>query len=397
MLRSAIRLVIGRHFSLPPSTLPGLGGGRPAIRDHFPSSAHTGPITGRLVLAIAKTAQPEPRLLISPRGPALFAIDLDQLAPSATAVIDDKALGYPVSLADVAARRLFRAGRDQRLRAGAPLGRQNHLAAHERRHDRVLQQRGRQSVQRSSTGAHRSATARSRSPSITSFRRASVEDTEWIKHVKFQSPMLTKFWGRPIYITLGAAPEGLRRTSRRLVPEHLHARTRPDAAEVLDHAAAQRRPNAVNPATGVESGYATYQEWSGDGYPRSSHQPRAADTVLPRFVFCELGEQWSVRRRGRPGNDSVSREAIPNHCQAVRAAAGGRVDQRVAVAGAAAQKSVVLRRRVDLPARSDRLHALSDDEHLHGLERVSRSYGSVHVDRALLPAHDRRTGCHLDA
>src|SRR5437868_7130390 len=33
----------------------------------FPSSAHAGPITGRLVLVIGKTAQPEPRLTISPR------------------------------------------------------------------------------------------------------------------------------------------------------------------------------------------------------------------------------------------------------------------------------------------------------------------------------------------
>src|SRR5437016_1130402 len=70
----------------------------PRFEISFPSSVHAGPITGRLVLVIGKVAQPEPRLAISPRGPALFAIDLDQLAPGAVAVIDDKALGYPAEL-----------------------------------------------------------------------------------------------------------------------------------------------------------------------------------------------------------------------------------------------------------------------------------------------------------
>ena len=44
-------------------------------------SAHAGPLTGRVVVVVAKQEKPEPRLTISPRGPALFAIDVDQLAP----------------------------------------------------------------------------------------------------------------------------------------------------------------------------------------------------------------------------------------------------------------------------------------------------------------------------
>ena len=36
----------------------------PRFEISFPSAAHAGPITGRLVLIIGKTAQPEPRLLI---------------------------------------------------------------------------------------------------------------------------------------------------------------------------------------------------------------------------------------------------------------------------------------------------------------------------------------------
>src|SRR5215208_2284436 len=65
------------------------------------SSAHSGPLTGRLIVAVAKTNQNEPRLTINPRGPAMFAVDLQQLAPGATAVVDEKALGYPFPLADL--------------------------------------------------------------------------------------------------------------------------------------------------------------------------------------------------------------------------------------------------------------------------------------------------------
>ncbi|HEY5063143.1 MAG TPA: hypothetical protein VII52_16505 [Gemmatimonadaceae bacterium] len=64
-------------------------------------SAHAGPLTGRLVLAIAKAARPEPRLLLSPRGPALFAIDIDGLTPGAPAVIDGQSLGYPRQLGEL--------------------------------------------------------------------------------------------------------------------------------------------------------------------------------------------------------------------------------------------------------------------------------------------------------
>src|SRR5262245_54981545 len=35
------------------------------------------PLTGRLVVVVSKTAQPEPRMIIAPQGPALFAVDLE--------------------------------------------------------------------------------------------------------------------------------------------------------------------------------------------------------------------------------------------------------------------------------------------------------------------------------
>src|SRR5688572_10175814 len=67
----------------------------------YTAAAHAGPITGRLILFLARSAQPEPRLLLSPRGPAIFGIDLDQLRPGQAAVVDNGAIGYPGVLADL--------------------------------------------------------------------------------------------------------------------------------------------------------------------------------------------------------------------------------------------------------------------------------------------------------
>ena len=63
----------------------------------------SGPLTGRLVLVVSKTAQAEPRLLIGPQGPAMFAIDIEQLPAGRHAIIDQSSLGYPGPLATLPA------------------------------------------------------------------------------------------------------------------------------------------------------------------------------------------------------------------------------------------------------------------------------------------------------
>ena len=60
------------------------------------------PLTGRLIVVVSKTAQQEPRMLIAPQGPAMFAIDVEQLRAGQPALVDTKsALGYPVPLASL--------------------------------------------------------------------------------------------------------------------------------------------------------------------------------------------------------------------------------------------------------------------------------------------------------
>ena len=51
----------------------------------IPAATRAGLLTGRLVLVVAKRDTPEPRLAISPSGPAIFAVDLEQL-PAGTPI-----------------------------------------------------------------------------------------------------------------------------------------------------------------------------------------------------------------------------------------------------------------------------------------------------------------------
>ncbi|HEV7702905.1 MAG TPA: hypothetical protein VGO46_01385, partial [Gemmatimonadaceae bacterium] len=65
----------------------------------FPASVHAAPITGRLLLFLTQDTSSEPRF----QGGALgsnapfFGIDVDHLAPGATARIDQTTHGFPIA------------------------------------------------------------------------------------------------------------------------------------------------------------------------------------------------------------------------------------------------------------------------------------------------------------
>jgi hypothetical protein len=80
-----------------------LGAQQPRFEVTFPASLNTGPITGRLFVTLFQRADIEPRIAAyqsarfrTGRVP-IFAIDVDQLAPGQSAVVDAKAVGYPLA------------------------------------------------------------------------------------------------------------------------------------------------------------------------------------------------------------------------------------------------------------------------------------------------------------
>ena len=282
--------------------------GRSATRFEisFPASAHAGPITGRVVLAISRTQQPEPRLLISPRGAAIFGIDIDQLAPGHPAVIDAKALGYPMQLDALPAGDYF-------AQAIVAVYTQVHRADGKSpwlpMNDGNIEffSDASSNVYSDVVPVHVGADGTiklSATHVVPAAKRP--PDTEWIKQVSFQSPMLTKFWGRPIWIHASVLlPKGYAEHPNSYYPA---VYTLGHGYTPLNFSTTPPRngsPNAMDPRTGVESGYGTFQKWNADGYPRVICISLQQQT--PYFP-----DSYSVNSANNgPYGDAVTQEMIP--------------------------------------------------------------------------------------
>ena len=278
----------------------------PQFQITFTSAAHAGPITGRLVLAIARAREPEPRLLISPRGPALFAIDLDQLRPGQPATIDQSSLGFPSSLADLPPGDYF-------AQAVINVYEQVHRAdgktlwLHMNDGSVEFFSNAAGNLYSDVTPIHVGADGAIKVEITHVIPPAPrPQDTEWLEHVTIQSPMLTKFWGRPIFIQAHVLlPKGYAE----------HPDVRYPTVYTLGHGQTPLSftttppktgsPTAVNPATGLESGYATYQAWNGDAFPRV-----VAITLEQQTPY--FPDSYSVNSANNgPYGDVIVKEVVP--------------------------------------------------------------------------------------
>ena len=233
-------------------------------------AAYAGPITGRLIVAVSKREQPEPRLTIAPQGPAIYGIDLDQLRAGQTAVIDDAAVSYPMRLSDLPPGDYF----VQALIL--PYERVRRSDGHTiwvRMNDGRVEPFNRAAgnlysdVQRVTLARANAATIRLEVTKVIPAEPLPA-DTEWLKHVRIQSQKLTQFWGRPIYIHANVLlPKGYAEHPDRYYPTIYslgHGRT-PFSFSTTP---SSRPRGDINPVTGTESGYDFYQAWTSDDFPR---------------------------------------------------------------------------------------------------------------------------------
>ena len=173
----------------------------------FPASVHAGPITGRAFVFISHDSTPEPRLYGHPfgRGTPLFGTDVNAMQPGAVAVIGDTTLGYPFTrLTDLPAG-------DYYVQALLNVYTEVHRADGHTLWVHWDQWEGQQfttspgNVYSAITKVHLDpAAGYDVSLSLTKVIPA-IEpppDTKWVKHVKIQSDLLTRFWGHPV--SLGA-------------------------------------------------------------------------------------------------------------------------------------------------------------------------------------------------
>ncbi|MGH9482423.1 MAG: alpha/beta hydrolase-fold protein, partial [Terriglobales bacterium] len=249
----------------------------PRFELSFPASAHAGPVTGRVFVFVSRSERPEPRLQASGytgRSP-FFGADVDGLAPGQAAVVDATAPGFPVtSLAQLPAGDYYVQGL-LNVYTRFPRADGHVIWAH------MDQWEGQQFSR--SPGNLISAVQRvhldpAQGQTITLALDRVIpplpppQDTAWVKHVKIQSPMLSKFWGHPMY--LGATvllPAGYAQHPTQHYPVvYLQGHFGLGAPYGFNPApsaptAAQQRMRAL---LGRETGYEFYQSWTAPDFPR---------------------------------------------------------------------------------------------------------------------------------
>ncbi len=252
----------------------------------FPAAVHSGPITGRVFVIITRNNQIDPRIqVIDENAPPNFGKDVNRLAPGQKVVIDGATAGYPLdSLKDLPAG-------DYYVEAWVNVYTEFHRTdgrtvwahldwigeipsvAPGNLHSDV------QKIHLDPAKGFDVQLSMDKVASTDDYSHSKIlselmppKETEWIKVVKFQSPLLTKFWGHPMY--LGATvllPKGYSEHPDAHYPVvynqgHFY---QPVPWE-FDPDPAKETPQAIaeGKQSGLGTGYEFYQAWNSDHFPR---------------------------------------------------------------------------------------------------------------------------------
>jgi len=180
----------------------------------FPPERSAAPLDGRMLLLISKDGAKEPRFQINegPKCQQIFGVDVDALSPGADAVFDASVFGFPLtSLGNVPRGEYWVQGLLHRYETFHRAD--GHTV-------KLPMDRGEGQHWNLAPGNFYSTPRKIIvDPQSDGLIRISLDqeiplipppqDTKYIKHLKLESKLLTKFWGRPMF--LGACvllPEG---------------------------------------------------------------------------------------------------------------------------------------------------------------------------------------------
>lgn len=261
----------------------------------FSGPTHAEPITGRVFLFLSSNAAPEPRLQ---SATILLGRDVRRMQPSEQVIIDSATAGFPVhNLSEVPPG-------DYYVQAVLNVYTEFHRADGQTIWAHMDQWEGQDFARAPGNLVSEPQKLHVQPSSAQSFRVNLSKvipsivvpaDTEWVKRIKFQSKLLSQFWGRPIYI--GATvllPRGYATHSGIQYPViYLQGHFSLDApfgftteadkegakswARQREEWAAKHLKNMPEPPPGteyngalmnVESGYEFYRAWNSDDFPR---------------------------------------------------------------------------------------------------------------------------------
>ncbi|MEZ4585419.1 MAG: hypothetical protein R2909_03340 [Gemmatimonadales bacterium] len=287
------------------TTAPGAGAQSSRFEVTLSAAAHPGPLTGRLLVAVSKRTGTEPRLLIGPQGPALFAVDLEGLRPGEPVSVDGGSLGFPMPLGELPAG-------DYRVQAIVNV--YDRLERADGHTIWVPWNDGRQEFFVAAAGnllseprdVHLGAGETVRLELSRVIEEAPLPpDTKWVKRVRIQSEKLTRFWGRPVYVHATVLlPDGFDEHPERRYPVIFTLGHTVPFSFTTDSSRV-RGLGEINPVTGLETGFDFYRAWSAPGFPRMV--AISFEQQSPYFP-----DSYSVNSANNgPYGDAIVEEIIP--------------------------------------------------------------------------------------
>jgi len=184
----------------------------PRFSVSFPAERSAQPLDGRLLLLLSSDPSAEPRMQIddTARTQMVFGVTVDGWKPGDAAVVDDSAFGYPIrSLKDVPEGDYFVQAvlnRYETFHRSDGTTVKLHMDQGEGQHWNISPGNLYSKPQKIHIGAGATASI-SLDQEIPPIPDA--KDTKYIRHLKIQSELLTKFWGRPMYLSaIVLVPEG---------------------------------------------------------------------------------------------------------------------------------------------------------------------------------------------
>ena len=191
----------------------------PKFSVSFPKERSAQPLDGRLLLILSNDASEEPRMQISlaPRTQMIFGLDVDAMQPGQPATIDDSAFGYPVRfLHDVKPGEYYMQvvlNRYETFHRADGHTVKLHMDQGEGQHWNISPTNLYSKPVKITIGASGTASATAQPIAVSLDQEIPAipapKDTKYIRHMRIQSALLTKFWGRPMFLSANIlVPEG---------------------------------------------------------------------------------------------------------------------------------------------------------------------------------------------
>jgi hypothetical protein len=248
----------------------------------YPREVSAEPLDGRLLLVLSTDPSDEPRNQIddTPRSQIVFGLTVDGWKPGQPALVDASAWGYPIrSLKDVP---------PGEYTVQAVLNKYETFHRADGKTIKLHMDQGEGQHWNSSPGNLISKPEKiTVKPGGTPIAVSLTEvipsiptpvDTTYVRHIRIQSALLTKFWGRPMFLSaVVMVPEGFDEHPNARFPlmifhDHFVAdfgnfrTTPPDPALKPDYS--ERFHLAGYNRIQQEEGYKFYQQWIAPGFPR---------------------------------------------------------------------------------------------------------------------------------